>query len=487
MDWPRTASTVVVVNDMSTTVESLVIPPTYDLPELTTIHEVDWVDHHDPTSIATTYFDTFDRQLARRGLTLGQECEGGHDRWTLSSVALRRRALVASGPVGNLPALESALGGVLGGRALIAKLALTTLRETSVAVDADGQPLATISIDRIAARLTAGHERRAWDLLAVDFLGCNDEGFAEHLRRTLIDRGALPSQDLERSAQMLGVESPRRPRKLAGLVHDFVVPQLDLLIINDVALRLGADSTHETRQAARRLLSVVRVMADLFEADAARQLTSELGWFAGILGAVTDCDARRKRLRNAMTSASVAAGHLAGRHVVAQELVVDREHALTQLHHAMRSDRYLTLLDMLASWRSATPYVEAAMKTKKRSVRRYLERAEVELEWRLAAVQDAPSEQTMHSARQSARRTRFIAELARPAIGRRASIVRSRAIEIQDRLGEHRDAVIAAELSSRLSVALDGDARELLISLAAQLEHDVTVSRERSLRILMPT
>lgn len=279
---------------------------------------------------------------------------------------------------------------------------------------------------------------------------------------------------------------PERPRKLAGLVHDYLLPQLDLLILNDVALRIGVDAAQETRQSARRVLSVVRVMADIFPSEEARILTAELGWFAGVLGAVTDCDSRRKRLRNAMTSASVAAGHLAGRNVVAQELVMDRDHATSNLHDAMASERYLAFFETLAAWRSATPYTSMATRSKKRSVNRYLERAEVELEWRLTAAHDRANEQTMHAARQAARRTRFIAELARPALGKKAVLARSHAIEIQERLGEHRDAVIAAELSRRLSVALDGDARELLISLSAQLEQDVALARERSLRVLIP-
>lgn len=475
------------VNDIgSNTVEALVIPPGYDLPELTTIRDVDWVEHRDPISISTTFYDTSDRRLARRGLTLSQEYVDGCDKWTIASLPLHRRLLLAAGRTDDLPTFSSGLAGILGGRELVARLALTTLRETCVAFDADGQEVATISIDRVAARLGVGHDRRTWDTLAVDFLGCDNDRVAEQMRRRLIERGALPSHDTERPAQLLGVEMPERPRKLAGLVHDYLLPQLDLLILNDVALRIGVDAAQETRQSARRVLSVVRVMADIFPSEEARILTAELGWFAGVLGAVTDCDSRRKRLRNAMTSASVAAGHLAGRNVVAQELVMDRDHATSNLHDAMASERYLALFETLAAWRSATPYTSMATRSKKRSVNRYLERAEVELEWRLTAAHDRANEQTMHAARQAARRTRFIAELARPALGKKAVLARSHAIEIQERLGEHRDAVIAAELSRRLSVALDGDARELLISLSAQLEQDVALARERSLRVLIP-
>jgi CHAD domain-containing protein len=475
--------------DMDTyMVETFVIGPGFDVPELTTIRGIDWVDRLDKASIATTYFDTADHLLARRGITLCQESDGELGTWFVTSVGLHQRQLIGVGVAQDPAALAPLVGGLIGGRELFAVLTVTTLRETSLAFDDDGETTARISIDRVSACLVVTpHQWRKWDVMSVDFPTGDQDGLADQVRRKLTGGGAYPSADLGRLEQILGVHQPERPRKLAGLVYDYLMPELDRLLFNDVALRRGAaDTAYGTWLAARRLLSVVRVMAEVFEAEPARQLTAELGWFAGILGAVTDCETRRKRLRRALTSANVAPGHLAGRQVVKQELDLDREMALLTLQDTLHSNRYAALIQMLADWRAAMPFAPLATNKKQRSVRRYLERAEAELEWRLHAVHDVPTEPAMHAARQAARRTRFVAELAQPALGKPARLARSNAIEIQDRLGEHRDAVIAADLSSRLTAVLDGAARELLMSLASDMDRQVDIARKRSLSVCAP-
>lgn len=469
------------------TVETYVIGPAFDLPELTTIREVDWVDRHRPITVSTTYHDTADHQLARRGLTLHQQCDGDEGQWMLTSAGLRRQQAVGSGRIDDTRAVRPALSGLISGRELQPRLRVTTLRETFTVFDDDGQTMAEIHVDRVSAYgIGDRHLRRSWDALSLVFTTGENDEWADELRRTLTDRAAMPGEELQRSEEVLGVRLPERPRKLAGLIFDYLLPQLDRLILNDAALRQGVNSAHETRLAARKILSVLRVMDDCFATEPARQLTAELSWFAGILGIVTDCDTRRKRLRKALSGPNVAAAHLSGRHVVKQELDLDRQVAILTLEDALDSPRYAALLDMLSVWRTSMPFTSAATKRGKRNAKRYVERADTELEFRLSAIHSTASNGSLHAARIAARRTRFVAELAQPAIGKPAGLARAKAVEIQDRLGDHRDALITAELSNRLTSTLEGDGRNILISVADRIEHDVEVARKRSLSATTP-
>lgn len=461
--------------------ETYVIGPAFDLPDLTALPDVDWVDHRQPEAITTAYFDTAEHKLARLGLTLYQQREGDAGSWFVASVGLRRTQLLASGPIDDTDVLRPALDVVLAGHELTPRLRVTTIREGVQVFDDDGETKAAINIDRVSAHGVGGrHLRRSWDTLSLSLPG-DDADWADALRRQLSDRSAIPSADLQRCDQVLGVHLPERPRKLAGLVHDYLMPQLDTLLLDDIRLRVGMNNARGTRVAARRVLSVLRVMDDCFDAASARHLTTELSWFAGVLGVVTDCDMRRKRLQSALAGSSVAPVHGVGRRVVQHELDLDRQVALLTLADSLESPRYAALLDLVADWRTSIPFTLTATKRGKRQVRRYLDRAEAELETRLSVINRTPTDASMHAARIAARRTRFVAELAQPAIGREASLARSNALEIQDRLGEHRDAVITAELSHRLADSLDGAGREILMAVSDRVEHEVEVARKRSL------
>lgn len=474
-------------SDTNIPAESYVIGPAFDLPELTTIRAVDWVDRSAPETISTTYYDTFDDRLARCGITLRRVEEERSDGWYATSAGLQSSLQLDAAPVAGAHPGDQALGGLTRGGELRKTLTMTTLRERVAVFDDDGQTLATIHVDRVSATGAGGfHVRRSWDTLELRFPTGEDADGAHAVRRALIEHGAIASEPLQRPERVLGVVPPERPRKLAGLIHDYLLPQLDRLLFNDIALRQGCNAAHETRVAIRRVLSVVRVMDDCFHEESARLLTSELTWFAGVLGIVTDTETRRKRLRKALTGANVAAAHLSGQAVVARELDLDRQVAILTLDDALQSSRYEALIDLVKVWRAATPYTAVATKHGKRRVKRYLERADAELTHRLGALRSTASDGSMHAARIAARRTRFVAELAQPAIGRPAAVARADAMEIQDRLGDHRDALITVELSTRLARTAEGADRAALASIVERMELDVEAARKRSLSATSP-
>ena len=61
----------------------------------------------------------------------------------------------------------------------------------------------------------------------------------------------------------------------------------------------------------------------------------------------------------------------------------------------------------------------------------------------MQALADAPSDDDLHAVRIRTKRARYAAEAASPVLGKRARVVGFAAAELQDVLGEYRDAAVA--------------------------------------------
>jgi CHAD domain-containing protein len=65
----------------------------------------------------------------------------------------------------------------------------------------------------------------------------------------------------------------------------------------------------------------------------------------------------------------------------------------------------------------------------------------------------AGRDEGLHRARKAAKRARYLAELARPELGKQANKVRKEMKDTQNRLGAHQDSVVAAEFLRRMGAA----------------------------------
>ena len=92
-----------------------------------------------------------------------------------------------------------------------------------------------------------------------------------------------------------------------------------------------------------------------FDAEQAAVLDAELTWYAGLLGAVRDCDVLAARLADhiAALPAEYVLGPVAAR--VQETLGLDRRAAVKALDQGMSTERYQQLLDTLRQWRTAPP------------------------------------------------------------------------------------------------------------------------------------
>lgn len=217
-----------------------------------------------------------------------------------------------------------------------------------------------------------------------------------------------------------------------------------MLACNDAGLRTGTNLVHKTRVAARRLRSTLRVFGTLVDVDAANQLDRELSWYADLLGEVRDRDVLGGHLAERITD--LPAKHV--RSPVAEQIVAtldqERTAAFDQLRQELDSDRYRGLFRMLRGWRLAPPFTTDAA-AKPTAVDDFVGRAQRKADKRLRKAGD--DVERLHRAPKALKRARYAAELGEP-VTPDLSEVAKKAKRLQTVLGDHQDAIVAADFLS---------------------------------------
>ena len=168
-------------------------------------------------------------------------------------------------------------------------------------------------------------------------------------------------------------------------------------------------------------------------------MREELAWLGGALGPVRDLDVLVEHLTAEVES--LGDDRQSGRKLV-RTLERSRRTARRQLIAALDSDRYFALLDRLEQ-PVATIADEPTLAEIHAAEHKRLRKA-------VKTLDDASHDEELHAVRIHVKRARYAAELAGSADYVQA------AKALQDVLGEHQDAVVAAE---KLRDARDADAR----------------------------
>ena len=216
--------------------------------------------------------------------------------------------------------------------------------------------------------------------------------------------------------------------------------QVEALHAREPEVRASRDpeDLRRMRVAVRRLRTLLRASRPLFGRSAVDGLRDEIGWLGTALGRARDLD---------MVGASVAAelGSLEGStrresHALLRRLDADRARAWDRLHAVLDGARYARLLRRLKTLLGRDPRPAAKVSL--------AEAAGAEWEKLRRAVKHLPGHPgtaELHEIRIRLKRSRYAAELARGAGGRRAEKFIEQAKAIQDILGEHQDAVVIEE------------------------------------------
>jgi CHAD domain-containing protein len=348
----------------------------------------------------SVYYDVPGGSLASVGITLLRRTDGGRGVWEL-----------------RLPAEESCLA----------------LEEDG----ARGQPPSTVlkllqahlghgPLERIAELRT----RRSGELIEVELeLRSASLAHLDLLARELTARGG-PSRVETADASDGPIEALR----------SLLRAQLREIERHDPGTRLGRDpeSLHDMRVAVRRTRALLRAGKKLISADMS-ELDGRLKELGAVLGEVRDLDVLLARLEEE-TAELGGEDAMQARSLLAA-LRTERSCSRARLLAALRSEQYLSLLDDAARAIEELRPSGAAV-----TLDDVADRAFAKVRRAVHALPDEPADAELHRVRKLGKRARYAAEL----VSRKEFVRWAKAL--QDVLGEHQDAVVAAARLRQLAV-----------------------------------
>jgi CHAD domain-containing protein len=196
--------------------------------------------------------------------------------------------------------------------------------------------------------------------------------------------------------------------------------QLRALLAHQDGTRSGADpeDLHQMRVAVRRSRAALK--ADTGFGAAAAQLQTELRWLGNALGPVRDLDVQLARLR--ADAAGFEPVERAAVETLLTGLVAERERARKRMRSALRSRRYVALLEALAAAVHSEPAPAddgaGAASAKRAPAAIDVVRAPYrKLHKAVTALDDQPADDDLHALRIRGKRLRYAAELAAGSAG----------------------------------------------------------------------
>ena len=431
-------------------------PPAFALPRLDGVLPGVRTEEFDPITVRTTYFDTPDLRLARSGAELKHRSDEGY-------VVRVPNPLEKNGVIDRLVEGEASVPPAEAVDLVRSRLRtidatpvarLRTLRQRVALRRLDGQPLGAVTDDEVSVldgRRVAGRFREVHIDLDPDAPATLLTAITERLRAA----GAGGPDPTPQLVRVLGTRALDPPdfapvRDLAAdspagdVVRAAIVAAAARLVGHDPVVRIGEDTegVHQARVATRRLRSDLRTFRSLLESAWNDALRDELRWIAGELGAVRDADVLLERLRE--HAARLAPEDQEQARVLVKRLTDSHAEARVHLLDALRSRRYLDLLDRLVDaakapqlrYPDANEPAATALPPVVAGPWKHLQTA-------VESLGDEPEDEQLHNVRIRAKRARYAAEAVAPALGKRARRYAKAVAEVQEVLGRHQDAVVA--------------------------------------------
>ena len=429
--------------------------------------------------LSATYYDTADLRLLRSRITLRRR-RGGHDAgWHLKLPAGTDSRDEVRQPLGRHrkpPAPLVALSRAAHRDAPLQPVVeLDTVREEWTLTDDRGEPVATVTDDRVTARhLDTGVERGTvvdtepleWAEIEVELAGNGTPEVLDRIEEALRAAGVQRSASASKLGRVLaGRVPPAPPRPVAGreatageVVLAYVTEQAETIRATDPLVRRDApEAVHAMRVACRRMRSAFQSFRALLDRSRTDDLVAELRWFAGELGAARDLEVQEERI-----TADVAAlpPELALGPVAAQTtrfFATRRASAGATTTAALDSRRYLALLDAVDALLADPPLTEQAAEPAAEVLPQLIRRAVRRVRGHLKAAHAHPPgherDLELHEMRKAGKRLRYAAEVSQPALGKKAKRLVDAVKGLQELLGEHQDSYVARGLLRELGAA----------------------------------
>jgi CHAD domain-containing protein/adenylate cyclase class IV len=440
----------------------------FQLPDLEQAPALARVSPPRTSTLVATYYDTEDLRLAREGITMRYRHGDGADGWTLklpvaaARVGVREEITADAGPNDMPDELRALITAYVRTAKLAPRATLRTQRTTYDAHGAEDEILAEIVDDHVEA-LQGDRSAARFREVEVEDRG-GGSTVLDEIGDVLRAAGAVGGEFQPKVVRALGrratsAPEPPEPSEVRpedparAAITALLRRHVRRLMALDVDVRVGADdAVHQMRVTSRRLRAGLREFAALLDPAWSERLQEELRWLAGELAGARDREVVAARLldRLAELPEDLVVGPVAAR--LQSALGADADAAQEAVNAALASERYVRLLDDL---------VDAALhpRTNDRGnaacsevlppiVKQSWDRLAKRVTKAIAAGEDPEG---YHSARIAAKRTRYLAEALAPVFGKPATRLAGEVEKVQEVLGEHQDAVVAADLLRRIA------------------------------------
>ncbi|MGX6747620.1 CHAD domain-containing protein [Streptomyces xantholiticus] len=442
--------------------------PDTPMPDLTKVAGVARVVGKGTAELDAVYYDTDDLRLAAASVTLRRRTGGTDAGWHLKlPVSPGVRDEIAAPLSDAVPAdLAGLVRAYARNEPLHPVVRLLSSRDVHHLVDADGTLLAELSRDAVVAeRFHGGKATAQWDEIEVELADRGDPVFLDavdkRLRKAGVRAAAAPSKLAraltETGAGPVGPPESSGSRTAGDHVLAYVREQTDAIIAYDPGVRRDLpDAVYQMRVATRRLRSALRTYRKVLDRDVTQPVIDELKWLAGELGVARDQEVLAERLHGMVDAVPVTLllGPVAAR--LRHWSVAGADAARRTAVAALDSDRYLALLDSLDALRADPPLLKAAsgapVAVLAKAVLKEYDRLATRTDRALSLPAGEERDHAMHDARKAAKRARYAAEVARPALGKAAKRFGKRMKAVQQVLGDHQDSVVAREALRELAI-----------------------------------
>lgn len=415
-------------------------------------------------TLRAVYYDSPDLRLARDGITLRHRSGDGAARWTLklpsdesSDAGLVRDEIEIIGSGRDIPAaLSGLLVGWLRGTTIAPVATLRTSRSILMLTGDADQDLLEVVDDTVSVQEGRRVVSRFREI-EVEVKGELPPLALDAVASALAAAGAVPGDQLPKVVRALGpraVAPPELPP--AGKVgssdpaSELVAASLRTgtrrLLLADIGVRRREeDAVHQMRVACRRMRSDLKTFRPLVEPLWGEALRTELSWLAGSLGDARDLEVLRERLRT-MVVGQTPPYDLEAFERLDAILASREEAALTASAEALQSDRYLRLLSVLVDAAREPVVSDAAAGSCSKVLPPLVRGAWDQLARRARKLDPVGEDDQWHEARIKAKQARYAAEAVVSVLGKPAARMAAGAKEVQEVLGHHQDAAIAADV-----------------------------------------
>lgn len=458
-------------------------------------------------TLVAEYVDSPDLAILDARCVLRRRTGGDDQGWHLKRPRSGDERIELHAPVGAPrrvpPELRAEFAEILGDRPVLPLVELTTVRTTTEVFDGDSL-VALICEDAVRAKVVrlGFHRESEWREFEVELVGDTSTRVFDEIELVLFASGLTASAHKSKMVRALEGVEPAPAITAGGPVGDAVVAALaerfgELQANEALARTDSADAVHQTRVAVRRLRSLLKIFARVFEDAATDKLLKELRWAGRVLGGPRDAEVLRELIGAELETLAVDEPGLRVADVsawVQGVLTAGHDEAFAEFVEAVDSPRWDALHVLLVEFIADPPYSRAAGQRASGATRRAVREAIEAVDGRADRARRKPHKiERWHDVRKAVKGVRYAYEVLEGLPGVKAGAERKawkRLAKlfgvVQDGAlldGEFTHLIVRAQAEAAQGVELPGETIEVFESARARIREqrdaDLAAARDQ--------